>query len=139
MVKIIKTKNGVVLSDNGVESAIGEPKLDKKTGREYYTLPENSANRHFIQKSVIDKMETDELELEYRETRSLGARVSTGDRKPWLEYLTDDELEQYNSLIEIAKQRKAEAEKKPVLTKREKLELKIAKLKEQISKIQDAE
>ena len=137
MVKIYKEQDTIYMEDNGDIVDLNEHiTVDKKTGRDVIKLPENSANRQWI---MVDKITEEGIELAYKETRTIGARLPGVDKKPYIEYLTDEELAEYNRLIEVAKARKAEAEKRTPMTAEEKLRAKIAKLQAMIDALNTEE
>ena len=132
MVRVYKENDKYFMEDNGDTQEVTKISYEKKTGKYWLILPTNSSNRKGVD---ISKITDDGINIEYRETRVLGARLSTGDKKPWLEYLTEEELEQYNSLVEIAKQRKSDAEKKQPLTAIEKARIKLAKAQAEVDRL----
>ena len=130
-IRIIDDKN--YLDNDGELVEITKSFVEKKTGKTWYHLPENSANRKLIDESKM----IDGYELKFRETRTVGSYGSGVDKKPFYEYLNTEELAEYNRLVELGYARKKEAEKKPELTEKQKLELQIKKLQEKIAKMQE--
>jgi hypothetical protein len=120
-IRIIDGKN--YLEVDGDLHEITKSFVEKKTGKRWHYLPENPANRKLIDE---DKM-VDGYELKFRETRTIGS-YNTGNKKHFTEYLEPEELAEYNRLVELAYNRKKEAEKKPQLTEAQKLMAKIAKM-----------
>lgn len=130
-IRIIDGKN--YLDNDGELVEITKSFVEKKTGKTWYHLPANAANRKLIDETKM----VDGYELKFRETRTVGSYGSGVDRKPFYEYLTVEELAEYNRLVELGTARKKEAEKKPELTEKQKLELQIKKLQEKIAKMQE--
>ena len=129
-IRIIDGKNYV--DNDGELAEITKSFVEKKTGKTWYHLPTNNANRKLIDEAKM----IDGYELTFRETRTVGSYGSGIAKKNFTEYLTVEELAEYNRLVEIGYARKKEAEKKPELTEVEKLQLKIKKMQEQIAKMQ---
>lgn len=126
-IRIINGKN--YLDNDGELVEITKSFVEKKTGKTWYHLPANAANRKLIDEAKM----VDGYELTFRETRTIGSYGAIGNKKPFWEYLTVEELEQYNRLVEIGTARKKEAEKKPELTEAEKLRIKIEKMQKQLA------
>lgn len=126
-IRIINGKN--YLDNDGELVEITKSFVEKKTGKTWYHLPANAANRKLIDEAKM----VDGYELTFRETRTIGSYGTVGNKKPFWEYLTVEELEQYNKLVEIGTARKKEAEKKPELTEAEKLKIKIEKMQKQLA------
>lgn len=129
-IKIIDGKN--YLDNDGDLQEITRSFVEKKTGKTWYYLPTNSMNRKLIDETKM----VDGYELKYRETRTMGSYGSGTNKKPFYDYLTVEELEQYNKLVEIGMTRKKEAEKKPQLTEAEKLRIRIEKMKQQLLELE---
>lgn len=92
-------------------------------------LPENPSNRKWWDIKKIESKGITEIELTYKPTRTLGPtgeRKSTS-RKPWHEYLTDEDIGTYAELKILGEQRKIDAEKPRKMTEVEKLQAKIAR------------
>jgi hypothetical protein len=107
---------------------------DKATNGEFdwYLLPPNCSNRKMINSKKIK----DGLELMYKEPRTLAGIIASMPRKKWEDYLTDEEKAQIEALRNKAKERR-EADKKKPMSEKEKLELRIAKLTEQLKAMGD--
>lgn len=126
-IRIIDGKN--YLDNDGELVEITKSFVEKKTGKTWYHLPENAANRKLIDEAKM----VDGYELTFRETRTVGSYGSGINKKHFTEYLNTEELAEYNRLIEVAYERKKEAEKKPELTEAEKLRIKIEKMQKQLA------
>lgn len=130
-IRIIDGKN--YLDNDGELVEITKSFVEKKTGKTWYHLPDNAANRKLIDETKL----VDGYELKFRETRTVGSYATGINKKHFTEYLTTEELAEYNRLVELGYERKREAEKKPELTEKQKLELQIKKLQEKIAKMQE--
>ncbi len=129
-IRIIDGKN--YLDNDGDLLEITKSFVEKKTGKTWFYLPENSMNRKLIDETKM----VDGYELKFRESRTVGSYNKT-DKKPFWEYLNVEELEQYNKLVEIGMTRKKEAEKKPQLTEADKLRIRIEKMKQQLAELEN--
>ena len=110
-----------------------------KTNPRYKTtllLPKNPANRTYFEAKQLEKAGPEGVELEYRETRVLGPYKVGVPKKPWEEYMTEEEKAQYDTIREACFARKAEAEKPKELTEAEKLQLEIEKLTAKLAALQ---
>ena len=133
MVKIKNIDNKYYVEDNGELLEITDKgSVDKKTGKIWYKLPENSSNRKFIRE--VDLVEGHELK--YRETRILGTRTTTN--KSLTEYMTEDDLRLYNEIIERAEKAREEARQKSQ-SPEEKLRAQIAKLQAKLDQLKSEE
>lgn len=137
MVKIKIENDKKYLIDGDKINEITKSFVEKKTGKTWYHLPENSVNRKLIDETKL----IDGYELKYREPKTVSNSVN---KKGFEEYLTTEELAKYNECIntayelkQIALERKKESEKRKPLTEREKLEMQIAKLQAKIAKMQE--
>ena len=85
-------------------------------------LPENPANRKYFSTKKLEEIGENGLELTYKESKTYGPRLpgESSPRKPLEDWLTPDERKQYDELMTIARERRAEAQKKPTLTPVEK-------------------
>ena len=93
-------------------------------------VPENPTNRRWLKLATLE--EKGEVVLEAREKRVLGSyNRSDSAKKPWTEYLTEEERKVYDELKQAAEARKAEAEKPTPKSEAEKLKERLAKLQEQ--------
>lgn len=96
-------------------------------------LPPNPSNRKYFSSKKVDEA-GGEIELTYKETRTLGQRTESTPRKQLHEYLSEDEQEIFLALLEKAKMLKEEAHKK-VMTPEEKLKARIARLEAQLAEM----
>lgn len=87
-------------------------------------LPENPVNRKYFSANKVDNAKDNRIELTYKEMRVLGPRPEghTVNRKPIEDYMTDEERTTYLEILEKARQRREEANKKPKMTELEKAE-----------------
>ena len=83
-------------------------------------LPENPSNRKYFSSKKVDAA-GGEVELEYKESRTLGPRSESTPRKGLEDYLEGEDKELYLALVEKAKKAREEAHKKVPLTEEEKL------------------
>ena len=98
-------------------------------------LPDNPSNRKYISMDKIDKAPGQVLELTYKESVHIDRKPT--DKKPDIEYLTDEEKAVYQSLMDKIKERKqAEKDKNKALSDREKLAKKIEMLKKQLEELE---
>ena len=97
-------------------------------------LPENPSNRKYFSDIKVDKSPDGEVELTYKATIQIGNRIAS-DKKPWLEYLTDEERKLYDELKATAEARKAEAEKPKPKTELEKAQEALKKAQEKLEKL----
>lgn len=133
MVKVKNIDNKFYLEDNGELLEITDKgSVDKKTGKIWYKLPENSSNRKFIRE--VDLVEGHELK--YRETRVLGSGATKS--KYLMNYMTEDDLRLYTEIMTRAQNAREEAKRKgqsPI----EKLTARIAKLQSQLDQLKSEE
>lgn len=97
-------------------------------------LPENPSNRKYFSDIKVDKSPNCEVELTYKATIQIGNRISS-DKKPWLEYLTDEERKLYDELKATGEARKAEAEKPKPKTELEKAQEALRKAQERLANL----
>lgn len=105
----------VIVHDDGTEE-VKEVKVawDNKS----LELPTNPANRKWLFFSKLKNQ--DEVELQYRETRTLTPRAESAPRKGLEEYLEGEEKEMYLKLVEKARKAREEANKPKPMTELEK-------------------
>lgn len=141
-IKIYAQDSKYYMEDLNTNTTVEVTKIthEKKTGKDWLTLPENSANRTFVSIDKINRY--GELVLEYKESRTLGPRdpeqTSKTDRPktPRLsdlaEYLTEDEHKIYEELKAKAMARYAKVQKQNALDQMKKqiadLEAEIAQM-----------
>lgn len=132
MVKIKQIDEQFYVEDNGELLPIsGKNFLEKKTGINWYHLPENSSNRKLIDARKL----VDGYELTHRETRVIGASTS---KKSLTEYMSEEDLELYNAIIARAEKAREEAKAK-ALSPEEKLRAQIAKLQARLDQLKSEE
>lgn len=95
-------------------------------------LPENELNRKYLNSKKIDNA-GGELELKSIERIQNGEKSVS--RKSLIEYMTPDDLQLYNEILERAKKRREEMTKKTPLTEIQKAELKLKKAQEAYEKL----
>lgn len=119
------------------EGFVEELKIDRTYPGEPTTLvlPENPSNRKYFSSKKVDNSEEERVELTFKESRSLGPREGNSPRKSLVDYLTDEERTIYEELMAKAKARREEANKKPKLTEREKIERAIEKYKKRLAEL----
>lgn len=131
MVKIRQIDNKFYVEDNGeLIEIVDKGSVDKKTGKMWYKLPENSSNRKFIRE--VDLVEGHELK--YRETRVLGTRTAIS--KSLTEYMSEEDLELYNAIIARAEKAREEAKAK-AQSPEEKLRAQIERLKAKLAQLSE--
>lgn len=131
-VKLVFDEAGDYLLDNGERKEV----TVSKDGLAY-VLPENSANRTFIAFTKLNKLKESgatELVLQYRPTRTIGPVGSKLPNENLIAYLSPEEQEEYKAIVARAIEARNAAKAQP-LTSVEKIEAKIAKLKEQLAEL----
>lgn len=108
----------VTIDDAGKEVAIAIDKTDPANPM-ILKLPENTSNRKWFS---IKKVEAagGEIELTYKESKTIGPRAESAPRKGLEEYLEGKDKELYLALVEKAKKAREEANKKAPMTEYEK-------------------
>ena len=129
MIQVKVTKAGKYIVVDG-DKTLNINTIIKDGDREVLKLPENSANRKYVDKKTVDEQKT--IELDYKATRTLGARGEAGSAKKWTEYLTAEEKKTIDDLIKKAKER-YEAEKNDPKAQ---LKAKIAALQKKLEELQ---
>lgn len=129
MIQVKVTKAGKYIVVDG-DKTLNINTIIKDGDREVLKLPENSANRKYVDKKAVDEQKT--IELDYKATRTLGERSATGSAKKWTEYLTAEEKKTIDDLIKKAKER-YEAEKNDPKAQ---LKAKIAALQKKLEELQ---
>ena len=107
----------------------GEPKT--------LILPENPSNRKYFNSDKVDKA-GGEIELTYKESRTIGARTESTVRKGIEEWLNDEDKALYLALVEKAKKARDEANKKPKMTDLEKAEAAVARAMAKVEALKKA-
>ena len=116
----IERRNGnFILTDGDVETTITAITKDGKS----LILPENSSGRKFFALSKFEKSEVHDLIGINRDPDA----ERTYSKKSLLEYMTPEDRELYDAIIERARQAREEANKKVPMTEEQKLRNRIAK------------
>lgn len=130
MVQIKQIDEQFYVEDNGELLPIsGKNFLEKKTGITWYKLPENSSNRKLIDARKM----VDGYELTVRETRIVG--VSSG-KKSLTEYMSEEDLAEYNAIIARAEKAREEAKAK-AQSPEEKLRAQIERLTAKLAELSE--
>ena len=108
----------VTIDDAGKEVAVA---IDKTYPNEPFTLvlPANEANRKYFNSKKVDAA-GGEIELTYKESKTIGPRAESAPRKGLEEYLDGKDKETYLALVEKAKKAREAANKKAPMTEYEK-------------------
>lgn len=122
----------VTINDQGLETCTPIDQFDPNNPKSL-KLPENPSNRKYFSIARIGN----EIELTYKKTMTFGPRSETAPRKGLEEYLDETDRELYLQLVEKAKKNREEMNKRPVLTEKEKLLNRIAKLQERLGTIDE--
>ena len=102
MTKVVKVGEGKYkVVDNGTELEV--TKIDVYKGRHVMKLPENSANRQYLDCRYVDEAENGELELTYKPTRTITKSTEPKAKAQvnpshWQNYLTDEEKIAYEAM-----------------------------------------
>lgn len=121
----IERRNGTyILTDANVETTLTAITTDGKS----LILPENASGRKFFALSKFEKAEKHDLCAINRNPDA----ERTYSKKSLLEYMTPEDKELYEAIMERARKAREEANKKVPLTEEEKLRNKIAKLQAQL-------
>ena len=115
--------------------------IDKTYPNEPTTLilPENPSNRKYFSSKKVDAA-GGEIELTFKETRTLGSRTeSSAPRKGLEEYLDEDDKALYLALVEKAKKNREQATKKVPLTPLEKAQRAVERAMANLQKVQNGE
>lgn len=138
MSTIVKTSNtstsGYEIVIDGVATDLDWVKSKDPRYARLLALPENPANRKYLQESVVLK-NGGEVELTYRETRTIGPRGESTPRKPLEEYMSEEDKATYLAIIERAKKAREEACKKAPLTELEKAMRTLERLKAKVREL----
>lgn len=108
----------VTIDDAGKEVAIAIDKTDPANPM-ILKLPENASNRKWFSIKKVDAA-GGEIELTYKESKTIGPRAESAPRKGLEEYLEGKDKEMYLALVEKAKKAREEANKKAPMTEYEK-------------------
>lgn len=132
MVKIYKENDKIIMEDGDNIVEVTKIVHDNKTGKDWYTLPENSANRKCI---VADKVTEQPLELEYKETRVVGPR---GSGKKLEDYMTPEERATVDAIMEACRERKLADKPQPKTELQKAMDL-VAKYQAKVAALQAAQ
>ena len=108
----------VTIDDAGKETAVAIDKTDPANPM-ILKLPENASNRKWFSIKKVDAA-GGEIELTYKESKTIGPRAESAPRKGLEEYLEGKDKEMYLALVEKAKKAREEANKKAPMTEYEK-------------------
>ena len=121
----------VIVQDDGQE-VIKEITQTDPANDKIMKLPENPSNRKWLSmKKVVDN----ELELTYKASMTFGPRGENIPRKDLSEYLEGEDKELYLKLVEKAKKNREEANRRPQLTEKEKLQRKIEAMMKKLQEL----
>lgn len=132
---LVRTDTGVAIRD--LDGNIGPDCEISKDGLAY-KLPANAANRTWFMLSKFEKeiaLHPEGIPLTYRATKTLGPQSDKlPNEKLVRAFLNEDELAEYEAIIERARARKAEAKAKP-LTEEEKLRASIERSQKKLAEL----
>lgn len=137
MTKVVRVAEGKYkVVDNGVELEV--TKIDLYKGRHVMKLPENSANRQYLDCKYVDEAPNQELELAYKPTRTITkSEKSTTKSQPnpqhWQNFLTDEEKITYEELkAKALKRQQLDEAKKEYEAKKAEYEKLVKELEEAV-------
>lgn len=130
--RIENRNNQYFLIDNDQETAITTIKM---TSDGYLHIPENSSGRKLVNRAKVDALGSYELKPIVKD----GTHSAPVSRKSLLEYMTPEDKELYDAIMERCKKAREEATKKEPLTEEEKLRRRLAKLQAQLEVIMKQE
>lgn len=127
----------VTINDAGKEVAVS---IDKTYPNEPFTLvlPANEANRKYFNSKKVDAA-GGEIELTYKESKTIGPRTESTPRKGLEEYLEGKDKEMYLALVEKAKKAREEANKKAPMTDLEKAMRAVERAQAKLAELQEKE
>ena len=127
----------VTINDAGKEVAIS---IDKTYPNEPFTLvlPANEANRKYFNSKKVDAA-GGEIELTYKESKTIGPRTESAPRKGLEEYLEGKDKEMYLALVEKAKKAREEANKKAPMSDLEKAMRAVERAQAKLAELQAKE
>ena len=127
----------VTINDAGKEVAVS---IDKTYPNEPFTLvlPANEANRKYFNSKKVDAA-GGEIELTYKESKTIGPRTESTPRKGLEEYLEGKDKEMYLALVEKAKKAREEANKKAPMSDREKAMRAVERAQAKLGELQSKE
>lgn len=127
----------VTINDAGKEVAVS---IDKTYPNEPFTLvlPANEANRKYFNSKKVDAA-GGEIELTYKESKTIGPRTESAPRKGLEEYLEGKDKEMYLALVEKAKKAREEANKKAPMSDLEKAMRAVERAQAKLAELQEKE
>ena len=127
----------VTINDAGKEVAVS---IDKTYPNEPFTLvlPANEANRKYFNSKKVDAA-GGEIELAYKESKTIGPRTESTPRKGLEEYLEGKDKEMYLALVEKAKKAREEANKKAPMSDLEKAMRAVERAQAKLAELQSKE
>ena len=127
----------VTINDAGKEVSVA---IDKTYPNEPFTLvlPANEANRKYFNSKKVDAA-GGEIELTYKESKTIGPRTESTPRKGLEEYLEGKDKEMYLALVEKAKKAREEANKKAPMSDLEKAMRAVERAQAKLAELQEKE
>ena len=127
----------VTINDAGKEVAVS---IDKTYPNEPFTLvlPTNEANRKYFNSKKVEAA-GGEIELAYKESKTIGHRSESTPRKGLEEYLEGKDKEMYLALVEKAKKAREEANKKAPMSDLEKAMRAVERAQAKLAELQEKE
>ena len=127
----------VTINDSGKEVAVS---IDKTYPNEPFTLvlPANEANRKYFNSKKVEAA-GGEIELTYKESKTIGPRTESTPRKGLEEYLEGKDKEMYLALVEKAKKAREEANKKAPMSDLEKAMRAVERAQAKLAELQEKE
>ena len=127
----------VTINDAGKEVSVA---IDKTYPNEPFTLvlPANEANRKYFNSKKVDAA-GGEIELTYKESKTIGPRTESAPRKGLEEYLEGKDKEMYLALVEKAKKAREEANKKAPMSDLEKAMRAVERAQAKLAELQSKE
>ena len=127
----------VTINDEGKEVSVS---IDKTYPNEPFTLvlPANEANRKYFNSKKVEAA-GGEIELAYKESKTIGPRTESAPRKGLEEYLEGKDKEMYLALVEKAKKAREEANKKAPMSDLEKAMRAVERAQAKLAELQEKE
>ena len=127
----------VTTHDDGGQSV---QMIDKTYPNEPFTLvlPANEANRKYFNSKKVEAA-GGEIELTYKESKTIGPRTESAPRKGLEEYLEGKDKEMYLALVEKAKKAREEANKKAPMSDLEKAMRAVERAQAKLAELQSKE
>ena len=127
----------VTINDAGKEVSVA---IDKTYPNEPFTLvlPANEANRKYFNSKKVEAS-GGEIELTYKESKTIGPRTESAPRKGLEEYLEGKDKEMYLALVEKAKKAREEANKKAPMSDLEKAMRAVERAQAKLAELQEKE